>query len=132
MLDFLSDLDATYVMVDAPRGGAKTVLPTVVATTSDTAYLRMHGRNAATWNVRGRSAAERFDHLYSEEELQEWVEPLRELEAANEQVFVMFNNNGRSVDALTGQSFAQAPANALSLIELLAGAGVPVENTTAR
>jgi uncharacterized protein YecE (DUF72 family) len=132
VLDFLSDLDATYVMVDAPRDGAKNVLPTVVATTSETAYVRMHGRNAATWNVRGRSAAERFDHLYSDEELQEWVEPLRELEAANERVFVMFNNNGRSVDAVSGQSFAQAPANALTLIGLLADAGIPVENTTAR
>ena len=78
-LSFLERLGATYVMVDAPRSGARNIAPTVVATTSPTAYLRLHGRNAATWNVRGRSAAERFDHLYSEQELSEWVDPLREL-----------------------------------------------------
>jgi uncharacterized protein YecE (DUF72 family) len=39
----------------------------------------MHGRNAETWNVRGGSAAERFDYLYSKEELAEWAPRLKEL-----------------------------------------------------
>ena len=42
-------------------------------------YVRFHGRNLGTWNKRGGSAAERFDYLYSDEELGEWVGPLREL-----------------------------------------------------
>ena len=42
-----------------------------------TAYVRFHGRNLGTWNKRGGSAAERFDYLYSDEELGEWVGPLR-------------------------------------------------------
>ena len=41
--------------------------------TSPTAYVRFHGRNLGTWNKRGGSAAERFDYLYSDEELEEWV-----------------------------------------------------------
>lgn len=124
-LSFLERLGATYVMVDAPRSGARNIAPTVVATTSPTAYLRLHGRNAATWNVRGRSAAERFDHLYSDRELSEWVDPLRELSGTAQRVFAMFNNNGRSVDS-SGRRFAQAPVNALMLRELLERAGVPV------
>ena len=64
-LGFLRSLGATYVMVDAPRTDARNLVPTVIGATSDTAYLRLHGRNAATWNARGRSAAERFDYLYS-------------------------------------------------------------------
>jgi uncharacterized protein YecE (DUF72 family) len=124
-LSFLERLGATYVMVDAPRSGARNIAPTVVAATSPTAYLRLHGRNASTWNVRGRSAAERFDHLYTDEELAEWVAPLRELAGSSQRVYAMFNNNGRSVDT-SGRSFAQAPVNALMLRELLERAGVPV------
>ncbi len=95
-LAFLRSLGATYVMVDAPRTDARNLVPTVVAATSDTAYLRLHGRNAATWNVRGRSAAERFDYLYSREELAEWSAPLRQLSSLSERTYAMFNNNGRT------------------------------------
>jgi uncharacterized protein YecE (DUF72 family) len=123
-LAFLERLPATYVIVDAPDMAADNVAPTVIARTSDTGYLRLHGRNKTTWNRRGRGAAERFDHLYSTGELREWVEPLREL-AAEGAMFAMFNNNGRSTD-VNGNPFAQAPANAAELLELLGDAGVPV------
>jgi uncharacterized protein YecE (DUF72 family) len=46
------------------------------------------------------------------------VEPLRELAGSAREVFAMFNNNGRSTD-VNGQPFAQAPANAAQLLELL-------------
>src|SRR5438034_3029104 len=95
-LAFLERHGMTYVIVDAPRLKGRNVLPTVLATTSQTAYVRFHGRNAETWNKRVRSAAERFDYLYSEEEIREWVEPLAELAERSETVYAMFNNNGRS------------------------------------
>ena len=76
-LAFLERLPASYVIVDAPPVTSDNVAPTVVARTSDTAYLRLHGRNTATWNHRGGGAAKRFDYLYSQDELAEWVEPLR-------------------------------------------------------
>ena len=123
-LAFLRELGATYVMVDAPRTEARNLVPTVVATTSPTAYVRLHGRNAATWNVRGRSAAERFDYLYSREELGEWTEPLRELSSLSEGTYVMFNNNGRS--AGPEGPIAQAPTNAHMLVDVLREAGVAV------
>lgn len=141
-LSFLESRGLTYVVVDAPRTEAKNLVPTVVARTSRTAYVRFHGRNAATWNKRTGSAAERFDYLYSSEELGEWVEPLRELAGEAEQVFAMFNNNGRSAmpsfGGLEGLDphevagdpqkglVAQAPANAFMLRQALADAGVPV------
>src|SRR5947209_610568 len=95
-LAFLERNHMTYVIVDAPRLQGRNVLPTVVTTTTPTAYIRFHGRNAETWNKRVRSAAERFDYLYSEDELREWAEPLSKLSAAAENVNAMFNNNGRS------------------------------------
>ena len=125
VLSFLEARGATYVMVDAPRTSARNLVPTVVAATTPTAYLRLHGRNAATWNVRGRSAAERFDYLYSAEELGEWTEPLRRLSSLSERVFVMFNNNGRTAGP-DGADVAQAPVNALMLRDALDAAGVPV------
>jgi uncharacterized protein YecE (DUF72 family) len=128
-LSFLADHGMTHVVVDAPQTGGKNVSPTVVAATSGTGYVRFHGRNAETWNKRTGSAAERFDYLYSEEELDEWVPRLRELAGETKTVYAMFNNNGRSSmpsppfpeAAENGQDgvVAQAPANAQLLKRLL-------------
>jgi uncharacterized protein YecE (DUF72 family) len=134
-LAFLESHGMTHVIVDAPRTGGRNVLPTVVATTTPTAYVRFHGRNAATWNKRTRSAAERFDYLYSEEELRELVPPLADLSERAETVYAMFNNNGRSTmppvptlesPAEEGTTVAQAPVNAQMLRQLLEREGLPV------
>ena len=129
-LSFLESRGLTYVIVDAPKTEAKNLVPTVVARTSKTAYVRFHGRNAARGTSAPGSAAERFDYLYSEQELEEWVAPLRELAGEADSVYAMFNNNGRSAMPSTGLEglepeevagdpskgeVAQAPANALML-----------------
>ena len=108
-----------YVTVDAPRLDAANVPSTVVAATGPIAYVRLHGRNAATWNARGGEASKRFDHLYTRDELQEWVEPLRELSNANTS-YVFFNNNHQT------DGVAQAPAGADLLRRLLEEEDVPV------
>jgi uncharacterized protein YecE (DUF72 family) len=124
-LRFLEDIGATHVIVDAPRiEGAKNVIPTVFALTSPTAYVRFHGRNASTWNKRGGSAAERFDYLYSEDELREWVKPLRELAGQAENAYAFFNNNASSPDGRGGR-MAQAATNAKALQQLLQAEPVP-------
>jgi uncharacterized protein YecE (DUF72 family) len=127
VLAFLEELGATHVIVDAPKTEAKNLVPTVVALTSPIGYVRLHGRNAKTWNVRGKSAAERFDYLYSEDELREWTEQLEELTEAAEEVYVLFNNNGRSPAADAPKGWAsQAPTNALMLRQILQAQGAPV------
>jgi uncharacterized protein YecE (DUF72 family) len=127
-LRFLEDIKAANVIVDAPRiEGAKNLIPTVLALTSPTAYVRFHGRNAETWNKRGGSAAERFDYLYSDEELHEWVGPLRELAEEAEQAYAFFNNNATSPDGRGGR-MAQAAANAKALQRLLQAEKVPVSS----
>jgi uncharacterized protein YecE (DUF72 family) len=120
-LAFLERIGASYVSVDAPRSEtARNLVPTVVATTSPTAYVRFHGRNLATWNKRGGSAAERFDHLYSDDELDEWVEPLRELAGRSERAFALFNNNASSEDPANPLGrVSQAATNARQLRRLL-------------
>jgi uncharacterized protein YecE (DUF72 family) len=119
VLSWLEEHRMSYVTVDAPRRDGGNVPETVVAVTGPTAYVRLHGRNASTWNVRSGGAAARFDYLYSADELAEWVEPLRELAAGAEQAYAFFNNNNQ-----TG-GVAQAPAGAELLRRLLEEAGVP-------
>src|SRR3972149_9293860 len=71
-LRFLADQRLSFVCVDEPQGFPNSVPPVAEATT-DTALVRFHGRNEATWAKRGISPAERFDWLYSEDELREWL-----------------------------------------------------------
>ncbi len=93
-LSFLEGRGLAYVSVDSPRTRATNVLPRIAATTHRVAYVRFHGRNWRTWNLRGaRTSAERFDWMYSREELEEWVEPLRDLVEQADEVYAMFNNN---------------------------------------
>ncbi len=57
--------------------------------TSDTGYFRFHGRNKAWF----REPLEvRYDYLYSEKELQEFVEPIQNISRNAETTFVFFNN----------------------------------------
>ena len=73
LLRWLEERRMSWVVVDAPKVDAGNVPATLVAATTPIAYVRFHGRNAATWNTRGGSAAHRFDYLYSEDELREWI-----------------------------------------------------------
>ncbi len=120
VLGFLEQHRMSYVTVDAPRLEAANVPRTLVAATTPIAYVRFHGRNAATWNARGGGAAQRFDYLYGRDELGEWVSPLRELAQQAQSTYVLFNNNNVS------DGLAQAPAGAAVLGELLRAGGVPV------
>lgn len=114
-LGFLERHGMSYVSVDAPRTRASNVMPPVAAATHRIAYVRFHGRNAATWNIRGAaSSAQRFDWLYSAEELAEWVEPLARLASSTDEVYGLFNNNNQD----------QAPRGAAVLRQLLDAAGV--------
>jgi uncharacterized protein YecE (DUF72 family) len=120
-LSFLERIGASYVVVDAPRSDtARNLVPTVVATTSPLAYVRFHGRNLGTWNKRGGSAAERFDYLYTDQELEEWVEPLQELAGETEEAYAFFNNNASSEDPDNPLGrVAQSATNARQLRRLL-------------
>jgi uncharacterized protein YecE (DUF72 family) len=126
-LSFLERIGAAYVTVDAPRSDtAKNLIPTVPAVTAGTAYVRFHGRNLDTWNKRGGSAAERFDYLYSDEELAEWTGTLKELAGQSEQAYAVFNNNASSADPENPLGrISQAATNARQLRALLDSSGVP-------
>ncbi|HMQ16581.1 MAG TPA: DUF72 domain-containing protein [Phycisphaerae bacterium] len=80
------------------------------------AYVRLHGRNAANWFAENREPWERYDYLYDEAELREWVARLNELSTRAEWVYVFANNHYRG----------QGVANALELRALLEGARLAI------
>jgi uncharacterized protein YecE (DUF72 family) len=90
-LTFLRDNQLPFVCVDEPQG-FKSSVPMTVEVTSDIAVVRFHGRNTETWEKRGISAADRFDYLYNQEELGEWVPRIKDLASKTKQLHVLFNN----------------------------------------
>ncbi|HSC92117.1 MAG TPA: DUF72 domain-containing protein [Gaiellaceae bacterium] len=114
-LAFLRRHGLAFVSVDTPDVAAANVVPRLAAATHPVAYVRFHGRNAGTWNVRGaRASWERFDWRYRREELAEWVEPLRGLAGEAEEVYALLNVNRGD----------QAPRSASLLRGLLDEAGL--------
>jgi len=114
-LAFLEAHGLAYVSVDSPVLSAANVLPRIAAATHEVAYLRFHGRNADTWNIRGAQfSGERFDWLYSADELRDWLEPIERLAAEGHEVYAMFNNNRHDY----------APRSANELRRVLDEAGV--------
>lgn len=82
-----------HVVADEPQGFPSSI-PALWEATARTAVVRLHGRNAETWDVKGlSSAAERFNYLYSEDELAELAGRIRSLAGHAEQVHVLFNNH---------------------------------------
>jgi uncharacterized protein YecE (DUF72 family) len=114
-LSFLERYGCAFVSVDAPATRASNVVPRVSAATHRLAYIRFHGRNWKTWNIRGGKSSDRFDWLYAEEELAEWVEPVGRLAREADEVYAFFNNNKDDF----------APRSATILRRLLDGAEIP-------
>jgi len=78
-----------FCCVDEPdlRG----LLSPVARATAEIGYVRFHGRNAEAW-WGGEGKGDRYDYLYSDEELEEWVERIRELDRLTDRTYVFFNN----------------------------------------
>ncbi|MBL0419545.1 DUF72 domain-containing protein [Ramlibacter sp. AW1] len=93
-LELERQLQVVHTVVDAPQGFENTVPAVWEVTHPAVALLRLHGRNTATWNIRSaRSAADRFNYRYSEDELRELVPRLQGLARQVGTVHVLFNNN---------------------------------------
>jgi len=85
---FLQNLGMSYCAVDEPN--LPGLVPPEVAATSVLGYVRFHGRNKEAWW--GGDSAQRYNYLYSEQELQEWVPKIKQLAASTQETYVLFNN----------------------------------------
>ncbi len=90
----LEELELVYAVADEPQIPNDTVPPLPAVTNPALAYVRLHGRNAATW-YRGGSGGTRYDYDYSSSELQEWAATIRDLARQAREVHVLFNNNAK-------------------------------------
>jgi uncharacterized protein YecE (DUF72 family) len=90
-LKLLRDLGITYVCVDEPQG-FPTSVPPIIEATAPLTMIRFHGHNADNWNRKGITAAERFRYLYSDEELERWVKPIRSLVDSSQETHLLMNN----------------------------------------
>ena len=91
-LAFLRANGLIYVCVDEPQGFPSSTPPIAAVTSEDLAIVRFHGRNAENWKKPGLSAAERFDYAYSDQELGEWLAPIRRLADEAKEVHLLMNN----------------------------------------
>ncbi len=107
----LEELNVGYCCVDQPR--LRGLIPPVACATSPVAYIRFHGRNADKW-WEHEHAWQRYDYLYSREELEEWLPKVERLAEHAERIFIFFNNHYQ----------AQAVQNALLFRDMLADAGL--------
>ena len=91
---FLRDRGIVYTIVDEPQVGSGSVPPLVAVTNPALSIVRFHGRNAQTWYLKGApSSRDRFNYLYDEGELAEWVPKIEEVATQAGEVHVLMNNN---------------------------------------
>ena len=110
--DFLSWLrERGYAFCNIDQPHLSRCLPPTEHVTAPLCYVRLHGRNAENWFREEADVAERYNYLYSKDELGEWAERFRRLIEKAEKVFVITNNHteGRAV------------ANALQIKAMLTG-----------
>ncbi|MEB3101415.1 DUF72 domain-containing protein [Ferviditalea candida] len=96
----LEEEEIGYVCVDEPQ--FKTLVPPVIRATSQIGYIRFHGRNYKKW-WHHQESHERYDYLYTEEQLKEWVPKILKLAERTEKTFISMNNHYRAQAAINGR-----------------------------
>jgi uncharacterized protein YecE (DUF72 family) len=84
-------------------------------TTSRVGYIRLHGRNYENWFRETAAPHDRYDYLYSMDELEPWVDKIKKVARNAEETYVVTNNHFRG----------KAVVNALEIKALLKGEEVP-------
>lgn len=92
VLGFLAEKGITYIAADEPQYGSLATVPFMPAVTTDVAYFRFHGRNRENWLRRGIETSLRYDYLYMDSELAEFVPEVTKAAGTAKAVFTMFNN----------------------------------------
>ncbi len=115
-LALLRELNAGFCNIDQPVIGRS--LEPSASSTSPIGYVRLHGRRYDTWfsDNPATPAHERYNYLYSEEELDPWAARIRTVNQHTRNTFVITNNHYQG----------KAVVNALQLISVLKGSKVKV------
>lgn len=116
---FLHERRVGFCNIDQPLIG-RSVKPGE-RVTSALGYVRLHGRRYDTWFTDQPEVPsyERYNYLYSEQELEPWVKRIRHVSGGTETTFVVANNHFE----------AKGVVNALQLIGMLRGEKVKIPET---
>lgn len=115
-LGLLHEHNAGFCNIDQPVIG-NSITPTAEST-SPIGYVRFHGRRYDTWFSDDPRVPqhERYNYLYSAEELAPWVTRIRKVQEHTRDTFVITNNHYQG----------KAVVNALQLISILKGGKLKV------
>jgi uncharacterized protein YecE (DUF72 family) len=109
VLEWLAAAGVGLVNVDQPVFD-NSLGPSAHAT-SPVGYVRLHGRNYKDWWRKAADRNDRYDYLYTADELVSWVERLRQLSTRTREVYAVTNNH----------RLGKAPANAEMIEAMLTG-----------
>ena len=116
VFEFLSERGVGFCNIDQPLIGRS--LKPSAETTAPVGYVRLHGRRYDTWFTDDEQVPrhERYNYLYSMEELRPWADRVKQVAAEATDVYVVTNNHyqGKGV------------VNALELIAMLKESKVKV------
>jgi len=107
LLDQLAHLGMGICNIDQPL--FKRSIRPDVRVTSDVGYVRLHGRNYKQWFSPNANVRERYDHLYSVDELEPWVDRIRRISKDAKETYAIANNH----------NLGKGPANALEIAAML-------------
>ena len=115
-LDLLRRHGVGFCNIDQPIIG-RSLTPSADATSS-VGYVRLHGRRYDTWfdDNPATPPHERYNYLYSADELAPWLSRIRALDERTDATYVITNNH----------YLGKAVVNALELISILKGSPVKV------
>ena len=85
--DFLRTNSLGYCAVDEPK--LPRLMPFINEVTSDIGYFRLHGRNPNWFNA---PTSVRYDYLYSEKELNEFVPEINRMAENSKKMYIFLNN----------------------------------------
>ncbi|HLE71658.1 MAG TPA: DUF72 domain-containing protein [Vicinamibacteria bacterium] len=128
---FLAERGVGFCNIDQPLIG-RSLAPSDRAT-GPVGYVRLHGRNYRDWFREDAGRDARYNYLYSEEELDPWVEKISEVSGTASSTYVITNNHFRGqavVNALQIRSRIEkrkvtAPASLLDHYPVLARSAEP-------
>ncbi|MFH1038388.1 MAG: DUF72 domain-containing protein [PVC group bacterium] len=100
---FLRDLGLGFCNIDQPRVSFS--LPPTSRATAPVGYVRLHGRNVRDWFRKNAGRDDRYNYLYSEIEIADWLKRIKEVAENTRDLYVVANNHYRG----------QAVCNALQL-----------------
>lgn len=106
-LNLLAELGIGLCNIDQPLFH-RSVKP-AAHTTSAVGYIRLHGRNYQNWFSAKANVRERYEYLYSLNELDPWAARVKEVQKDAEDVYAVTNNH----------SEGRAVVNALELASLV-------------